>query len=557
MQLTGAQTVLRALEDEGIDTIFGLPGGSVIPLYDAIFDSPIRHVLVRHEQAAAHAADGYSRAGDGVGVCIATSGPGATNLITGIATAHHDSSPMLVLTGQVSSSVIGTDFFQEAHILGISLPIVKHSMQARSPKEIPTMIHDGLRIAKTGRPGPVLIDLPNDVQKEMCEYAPPRGTFCPAYSERISTDISRLDDAADIIRGALRPVIIAGNGVNISRAYEELREFAEQLEIPVATSLLGKGVISDNSPLSIGMLGMHGTSAANRAIINADVIIAVGTRFSDRSTGRRTHFGSDAKIIHIDIDIAEIDKNIMTDVWLLGDAANVLKLLLEEARGHDSSTRRAWMEEIRRMENKEPLRRESTSDIVRSWQVFEAVDDLTKGRAVITTEVGQHQMNAALYHRSITPRSFLTSGGQGAMGFGIPASIGAHFARPDVPIICIAGDGSAMMNIQELDTYARYELPIKVIVMDNNCLGMVRQWQELFFNERYSSTLYDRSPDFCAIARGMGVEAFEVGSPRDLRGAIERALEVDGPALVHVPLPREENVFPMVPAGASLHEMIV
>ncbi|MDL2264225.1 biosynthetic-type acetolactate synthase large subunit [Synergistaceae bacterium OttesenSCG-928-I11] len=557
MELTGAQIVMKSLEDEGIHTIFGLPGGTVIPLYDAIYDSPIKHVLVRHEQAAAHAADGFSRAGGGVGVCVATSGPGATNLVTGIATAHHDSSPMLAITGQVSTSVIGTDFFQEAHILGISLPIVKHSMQARAPEDIPQMIRDALFIASTGRPGPVLLDLPVDIQKGLGAYTRPKGTFFPGYKAEMPEDLSKLDEAAHLIRNAKRPVLIAGNGINISGAFDELRQFVETLEIPVATSLLGKGTIPGNHPYSIGMLGMHGNAVANRAVLNADVIVAVGTRFSDRSTGRSADFALDSRVIHIDLDEAEIHKNIDASVWLIGDAKRVLKILLKEAAGQDSSARSRWTDELGRMDALEPLRRNAPTGEVYPWQIFDALDEVTQGEVTVTTEVGQHQMWTALYHKSIHPRHFLTSGGQGTMGFGIPSAIGAHFARPEVPVVCIAGDGSAMMNIQELDTYARYNLPIKILLFDNNCLGMVRQWQDLFYEKRFSNTLYTRCPDFVKIAHAMGVEAFTADDPRTLPQAIERALNTPGPVLVRIPIPQTENVFPMVPAGASLDEMIV
>jgi acetolactate synthase-1/2/3 large subunit len=557
MELTGAQILMKSLEDEGVETIFGLPGGTVVPLYDAIFDSPIKHVLVRHEQAAAHAADGFSRAGDRVGVCVATSGPGATNLVTGIATAHMDSSPLVAVTGQVSTSALGTDAFQEAHILGISLPIVKHSMQVRTPEEIPQAIGDAMFIASTGRPGPVVVDFPVDIQKARGEYARPGGLSYPGYSAELPEDLERLEEAARLIREANFPVLIAGNGVNISRAFDQLKNFCEKLELPVATSLLGKGSIAGDHPNSLGMVGMHGNAVVNRALDKADVVIIVGSRLSDRSTGKHAEFARNASIIHIDIDVAEIHKNIEANVSILGDAGKILDLLTSEASGQNSSQRRAWMEDLRRMDADEPLGRVAKDSEVHPWQVFDALDDVLKGEAIVTTEVGQHQMWAAQYHRAKHPRHFLTSGGLGTMGFGIPASIGAHFARPDLPIICIAGDGSAMMNIQELDTYARYNLPIKVILLDNNCLGMVRQWQQLFYDERFSNTVYTRCPDFVKIAQGMGVEAFLADDPAKLRASIERAVETPGPVLVHIPIPQRQNVFPMVPAGASLNQMIL
>ena len=560
MELTGAQIVMKSLEDEGVETIFGIPGGTVVPLYDAIFDSSVKHVLVRHEQAAAHAADGFSRASldkDKIGVCVATSGPGATNLVTGIATAYMDSSPMVAITGQVATTAIGTDAFQEAHILGISLPVVKHSMQVRTPEEIPQAIGDALYIASSGRPGPVVVDLPVDVQKASGEYVRPSGFSYPGYDPDDGEDFSSLLAAAKLIRKAERPVVIAGNGVNISRAWDALRNFTEKLELPVATSLLGKGSIPSDHPNAIGMLGMHGNAVVNRALVKADLIIAVGSRLSDRSTGKQDRFADRANVIHIDRDVAEIHKNIDADVWLIGDAGKVMDLLVGEAGGHSSPSRKAWMEELRKIEEKEPLGRHANAGDVHPWQIMDALDDVTKGECVVTTEVGQHQMWAALYHKARYPKRFITSGGLGTMGFGIPSSIGAHFAQPDLPIFCVAGDGSAMMNIQELDTYARYELPIKLLLFDNNCLGMVRQWQELFFNQRFSNTLYTRCPDFVKIAQGMGVEAFAVDDPKMLHGAMERAIATPGPVLIHIPIPQIEKVFPMIPAGAPLDQMML
>ena len=559
MGMTGAEILVKSLEDEGVETIFGLPGGTVIPLYDALYDSSIKHVLVRHEQAAAHAADAFSRVGDKVGVCFATSGPGATNLVTGIATANMDSSPMVAVTGQVATAAIGKDAFQEAFILGISMAIVKHSMQVRSTDDVPRAVHDAFFIASTGRPGPVLLDVPVDIQKASGEYRrhESSGSSYPGYPGSLPEDVERLSEAGRLIRNAERPVIIAGNGVNLSRAFEALREFSENLSIPVANSLLGKGTIPYDHPNRVGMIGMHGHAAANRAITNADVIIAVGSRLSDRSTGKVADFGKGAHIIHIDVDCAEIRKNVETDVWLLGDASRLLRLLCEEASGHDPKKRAEWMERIREFDESEPTARKAADGKVHPWQVVDALDEVTRGNVIVTTEVGQNQMWAAQYHRSLHPRSFVTSGGLGTMGFGIPAAMGAHFARPEVPVVCIAGDGSAMMNIQELDTYARYRMPIKVFVLDNNCLGMVRQWQELFYKGRYSNTIYSLKPDFVKVAQGMGVDAFFVDDPAKVKQTIERAMEIPGPALIHFAIPQPENVFPMVPAGEPLESMIV
>jgi acetolactate synthase-1/2/3 large subunit len=557
--MTGAQILVKSLEDEGVETLFGIPGGQVIPLYDALYDSPIEQILVRHEQAAAHAADAYSRAGDKTGVCVATSGPGATNLITGIANACMDSSPMVAVTGQVPTAAIGTDAFQEAFILGISMPVVKHSMQARSIEDIPRMLNDAFHIASTGRPGPVVVDVPSDLQKASGEYKRPAKPCAgyPGYSAELPENLTALDEAGRLIREAERPVLIAGNGVNVSRAFGELRNFSERLGIPVATSLLGKGTISDAHPNRIGMMGMHGVAAANKAITGADVIIAVGSRFSDRSTGKLSSFARKARVIHVDIDSAEIRKNVDADVWLIGDASKVLPLLADASAGHDSSARKKWLAEIRLHDDSFPLRKYSADGQLHAWQILEAMDDVLKGEAIVTTEVGQNQMWTALYHKAIYPRRFITSGGLGTMGFGIPAAIGAHYARRGLPSVCVAGDGSAMMNIQELDTCARHDIPIKVFVLDNNCLGMVKQWQELFYSERYSNTIYNRRPDFVKIAQGMGVEAFAVTGPENLRGAVERAINIPGPALVHFIIPTEDNVFPMVPAGESLESMLL
>jgi acetolactate synthase-1/2/3 large subunit len=466
---------------------------------------------------------------------------------------------MVAITGQVATGSIGTDSFQEAHMMGISLSIVKHSMQARRAEDIPRMVKDAFFIASTGRPGPVVLDLPVDVQRAPAEYRRPSnpGASYPGYSAVPSEDLTRFDEAVKLIRRAERPLVIAGNGVNLSRAFEPLRLFCEKLEMPGATSLLGKGVLSSDHPNFIGMVGMHGNAAVNRAVMAADLIVAVGTRFSDRSTGKSADFARSARVLHIDIDNSEIGKNVSADVWLLGETGKILDLLTQEASGHDTASRRAWMTKIRAMEAEEPQERPAGDGQIHPWQILEALDEVTKGKLILTTEVGQHQMWAAQYHKALHPRRFVTSGGLGTMGFGIPASMGAHFARPDLPVVCVAGDGSAMMNIQELDTYARYNLPIKVLLFDNSCLGMVRQWQQLFYDGRYSHTLYPRRPDFAKIAEGMGVEAFSVDSPEKIGSAIERAFETPGPALVHFLIPQLENVFPIVPAGESLSQMLL
>ena len=557
MSMNGAQITVKSLEKLGVDVVFGIPGATVIPLYDAFYDSKINHILVRHEQAAAHAADGYSRAGNKTGLCVATAGPGATNLITGIATACQDSSPLVAITGQVGTQTIGTDAFQEAHILGITLPIVKHSFQIRCIEEIPQAIAGAFHIASTGRPGPVLVDIPIDVQKTEGEFQwPPQLNF-PGYNPETKSDISNLSEAAALIHSAERPVIIAGNGVILSNASVNLTALAIELEIPVVTSLLGKGAFPESHPLSLGMAGMHGRPVANRALSGADLVIAIGTRFSDRSTGKRDQFAPKAKVIHLDLDPAEIDKSIEADVCLLGNAPTLMDAIRIAAKGTPCVNHKEWLAELAIISNEEPLLREKSQQDIKPWQIMSALYDVTAGEAVVTTEVGQHQMWAALYYKTDHARRFLTSGGLGTMGFGFPAAIGAHFARPDLPIFCIAGDGSFMMNIQELDTCARYHIPVKVLLLDNGCLGMVRQWQELFYNERYSNTLYSCQPDFVKIAQGMGVTAFSIKKPTEVHAAIEKAIATPGPVLVHISIPEGEKVFPMTPAGASLDEMIL
>lgn len=551
--------VVKSLEAEGVKTMFGLPGGTVIHLYDAIYDSKINHVLMRHEQAASHAADGYARASGEVGVCIATSGPGATNLVTGIATAQIDSVPMVAITGQVATSAIGSDAFQEADITGITLPIVKHSMQVRSPEQIAPAIKKAFYIASTGRQGVVLVDVPADVQKAAGDFIyPDEVEAMPGYDPKKNIDLGQLDKAVAMLESAHRPVIFAGGGVIRAGASKKLTDFAEKYEIPVITSLLGKGAIPESHPLglSLGMAGMHGHPVANRAILAADLIITVGARFSDRSTGRRNRFATEADIIHIDLDPAEIGKAIGSDVFLIGDAGFVLDALHKSMKKR-SFDRSAWLEDIRQMREREPMPKNDIEGTISPWQVIETLREVTGGNSVLTTEVGQHQMWAAQYFRVEEPRRFLTSGGLGTMGYGFPAAIGAACACPKQPVCCIAGDGSFMMNIQELDTCARYNIPVKVFILNNSCLGMVRQWQQLFYDHRYSNTLYNRNPDFAKIAEGMGVAAYTVAEPGAVKKTIEQALEVPGPALVDFRIPQGALVLPMVPAGGALDEMIL
>jgi acetolactate synthase-1/2/3 large subunit len=556
-KISGAEMVVKSLEAENVETMFGIPGGAVIPLYDAIYSSKINHILMRHEQAASHAADGYARASGRTGVCIATSGPGATNLVTGIATANIDSVPLVAITGQVGTGIIGTDGFQEADILGITLPVVKHSMQVRSTDQIGPTIKKAFYIASTGRPGVVLVDVPGDIQKEYGEFVyPDTVDDMPGYNPQPIADLTGLDRAADLLESAKRPLIFAGGGVIRSGASNRLVRFAEKLNLPVATSLLGKGAFPESHPLSLRMAGMHGHPVANRALMAADLIVAIGSRFSDRSTGKITRFAPEAHIIHIDLDPAEIGKTVGSDVWLVGDAGEVISSL-SGAFADKEFDRSEWLREIREMKEREPLPKNDLPGAISPWQIIEALREITGGKGIVTTEVGQHQMWAAQHYKTESPRSFLTSGGLGTMGYGFPAAIGAAFAGAGGPVSCIAGDGSLMMNIQELDTCRRHNIPVKVFVLNNSCLGMVRQWQQLFYEHRYSHTLYSCDPDFKMIAEGMGVRGFAESNPEKVKSVIEAALETPGPALVDFKIPQEAMVMPMIPAGGALDEMIM
>ena len=556
-KMNGAQMMVKALEDEGVSTLFGIPGGTVIHLYDALYDSKLNHILMRHEQAAAHAADGYARAGGRPGVCIATSGPGATNLLTGIATANLDSVPLVAITGQVAQSVIGTDAFQEADMIGASLPFVKHSFQLHSVDAIQSTVHKAFYIAASGRPGPVLIDFPADVQKASGDYQYSTQLDFMGYHPENNYNVARLDEAVSLIEHAERPVIFAGGGVVCSGASELLTEFALKYEIPVTTTLLGKGAFPESHPsgLALGMAGMHGHPVANRALMAADVVVAIGSRFSDRTTGNRQRFAADAKIIHIDLDPAEIDKTVESDVWLIGDAGRVLEAIMGAMRKKiaDHSEWNRTLADIRR---KEPMPHSAYEGEIAPWQALEALCEITDHKAIITTEVGQNQMWAAQHCKVEAPRRFLSSGGLGTMGFGFPAAIGAAYACPGQTVCCVAGDGSLMMNIQELDTCARYNIPVKIMLLNNACLGNVRQWQYLFYNCRYSNTIYTRNPDFVALSESMGVPAFSVSSPGELRPAIEKMLAEPGPALLDVRIPQGAMVLPMVDPGDSIDNMV-
>ncbi|OPX89017.1 biosynthetic-type acetolactate synthase large subunit [Pelotomaculum sp. PtaB.Bin117] len=550
MNYSGAEILIKSLEAENVDTIFGYPGGQVLPIYDALYDADIRHILCRHEQGAAHAADGYARATGRPGVCLATSGPGATNLVTGIANAHMDSVPLVAITGQVPWSLLGRDSFQEADITGITLPITKHSYLVRDPSELARIVKEAFYIATTGRPGPVLIDIPKDVSSTVNEYIVPEELHLPGYKPVSEADSWQVAEAAKAIAASERPVIYAGGGVIISGAHEELLRFAELLMAPVATTLMGLGGFPGTHPLSLGMLGMHGTKYANFAVCECDLLIAVGARFDDRVTGKLETFAHEAKVIHIDIDPAEIGKNVRVDIPVNGDVKIVLKQLMDILQPRLGE---AWREKIQTWKKEYPIDFCDNREL-KPQAVIREIYRQTGGDARITTEVGQHQMWTAQYYTFSKPRSFISSGGLGTMGYGMPAAIGVQAGCPGDTVFDIAGDGSIQMNIQELCTAVNYELPINVAVMDNGFLGMVRQWQELFYN-RYSHTkLFN--PDFVKLAEAYGAEGFRVTKRSELAPVLEQAIRSSKPVMIDFMVESEENVMPMVPPGESLSKML-
>ena len=558
METTGAKALIEALKKEGVKDIFGYPGGTVLPIYDELYrEKGIRHILTRHEQGAAHAADGYSRVTGKVGVCIATSGPGATNLTTGIANAFMDSIPMVAITGQVATPLIGRDSFQEVDVRGITQPISKHNYLVEKAEDIPVVIKEAFHIASTGRPGPVVVDIAKDAQVNKFNFKYPDKVKLPGYKPTLKGHPRQIKAAAKMISIAEKPVIYAGGGVIASGAYKELRELAEKCNIPVTVTMMGLGAFPDTHPLCLHMLGMHGTVYANYAVQECDLIIAVGARFDDRVTGHIARFAPHAKIIHMDIDPAEIGKNVRVDVPIVGDIKEVLKELLDkikiDGRKHDS-----WVAQINDWKEKYPLAYKDDNEL-RPQYVIDEVYNLTKGKdTVICTEVGQHQMWAAQFYKFDKPRDWVSSGGLGTMGFGFPASIGAQFARPDALVIDIAGDGSIQMNIQEMATAVNHKLPIKIIVLNNCFLGMVRQWQELLYDERYSQTNLCNNPDLCKVAEAYGAAAMRVTKKADVKKALQDALKIkDKPVLLDFWVNKGENVLPFVPPGQAINEMIV
>lgn len=550
---TGAKILIESLQREGVEIIFGYPGGSVLPIYDELYDSPLRHILMRHEQAAAHAADGYARASGRVGVCLATSGPGACNLVTGIATAYMDSIPIVAITGQVPTTMLGNDAFQESDITGITLPITKHNYLVKNTADISRVVRESFYIAGTGRQGPVLIDLPKDVNTNQIEEQPfLEKVSLRSYNPTYKGHKRQIEKALELIGQAERPLIYAGGGVISSNGSAELVEFATRLAIPVTTTLMGLGCITCDHPLNLGMLGMHGTEYANFAVTECDLMIAIGVRFDDRVTGKLNTFAPHAKIIHIDIDPAEIGKNKRVDIPIVGDAKSVLKDILSMLSRHGAHD--TWLKKIKHWKQHHPLRYKNDGKLHPQF-IIQKLSELLKGNAIIVSEVGQNQMWTAQYYCFTTPRTWITSGGLGTMGYGFPAAIGAHFARPDLPVFDVAGDGSIQMNIQEMGTVAHNNIPVKIAILNNMYLGMVRQWQELFYDRRYSYT--ELPPvDFVKIANAYGIEGVKVESPDEVMSALRAALDCDGPFVMDFRVEREENVFPMVPAGAAINEMI-
>lgn len=560
MKLTGAQIMMEVLKEEGVDTIFGFPGGVVIDIFDELAKTDIRRVLVRHEQGAVHAADGYARAGGKTGVCLVTSGPGATNTVTGIATAHMDSIPMVIFTGQVPTQLIGNDAFQEVDIVGITRPCTKHNYLVQSTEAFPRIIKEAFYLARSGRPGPVLVDIPKDVAKEAIDYHPVEEIHLKSYNPTYDPNKKQLRKVIELIEQSKRPLIFAGGGVILSGAAAELTQFAHKTQIPVTTSLMGLGAFPGTDPLWLGMIGMHGTYRANMSTGACDLLISIGVRFDDRVTGKTDAFASQAKIVHIDIDPTSIRKNIPVTIPIVGDckiSLDHLNELIDQADlGDVAKKRQNWLAQIEEWKNTNPLAYKQ-EDTIKPQYVVEKLYELTKGEAIITTEVGQNQMWAAQYYHFDRPNHFITSGGLGCMGFGLPAAIGAQIACPDKLVVDIAGDGSIQMNIQEMATAVQCCLPIKVAILNNAYLGMVRQWQELFYDKRYVCTDMNCAPDFVKLAEAFGAVGLRASKPEEVETVLKEGLSVPQPVIMDFRVDREESVYPMVPAGAPITEMLL
>ena len=561
MEKSGAEILLETLQQEGVHTIFGYPGGVILNVYDLLYDSPIRHILVRHEQAAVHAADGYARASGEVGVALVTSGPGATNTVTGLATAYMDSIPIVVLTGQVPTALIGNDAFQEADIVGITRPCTKHNFLVKDVRDLARIIQEAFYLARSGRPGPVLVDLPKDVLVGRTDHAVLAAVKLRGYNPTYEGHLGQIKKALKAIQEARRPVAYAGGGVILSNAAKELTEFARLLSLPVTATLMGLGGFPGSDPLFLGMLGMHGTYRANMAVTHCDLLIAIGSRFDDRVTGKLDEFAPNAKIIHVDIDPTSISKNVRVDIPIVGDVKSVLKKMLSLLKGEECADRDSvfadWHREIEVWRGAHKLDYRQEGEVIKPQFVVEQLRAVTGGDCIISTEVGQNQMWAAQYFTLDHPRCWLTSGGLGTMGYGFPAAIGAQTAFPDKTVIDIAGDGSIQMNIQELATAVQYNLPVKIAVLNNGFLGMVRQWQELFYGRRYSHTHLQVAPDFVKLAEAYGAMGLRAQRPAEVRPVIEKALAHPGPVVIDFRVDPEQGVYPMVPAGAPISKMLL
>ncbi len=562
--LSGSQILLECLQREGVDVIFGYPGGVTLPFYDALYDHPIKHVLVRHEQNAAFAAQGYTRATGKIGVCCATSGPGAMNLVTGLVDAMMDSIPVVAITGQVTSKLIGTDAFQEADTFGITRPATKHNFMVKHVSELPKIIHEAFYLAITGRPGPVLVDIPKDVFQGSAHYTPVDAIHLPGYRVYTEGHTGQIRRAAQMIWESEKPMIYAGGGVIHAGAHNELKELVELADLPAVNTLMGLGALPGNHRNFISMPGMHGSYAANMGMYNADLLVAVGVRFDDRVTGRLAAFAPHAKVIHIDIDPSEISKNRNADLPIVGDAKKVLNKLnkvmreLEpEMRGLKSTQRAEWWDTIRQWKDEHPLEPSFSIDEIKPQHLMSEINRISNGTAIVCTDVGQHQMWAAQLIRYDSPRLWINSGGLGSMGFGLPAALGAQFACPDKLVFAICGDGGFQMSIPEFATIANQRLPVKIIVMNNGYLGMVRQWQELFYNNRLSEVTLDTFPDATMLAGAYGFPGKTIDKPEQLREALEEAVAYPGPYMLNVKVTPFENVYPMVPAGGAINEMVL
>ncbi|MBX9600327.1 MAG: biosynthetic-type acetolactate synthase large subunit [Bryobacteraceae bacterium] len=562
--MNGARMLLECLAREQVDCIFGYPGGVTLPFYDAMYDHPIRHVLVRHEQNAAFAASGYARATGRVGVCCATSGPGATNLVTGLVDSLMDSIPVVAITGQVATRLIGSDAFQEADTFGITRSCTKHNYLVKNLADLPQIVHEAFHIASSGRPGPVLVDIAKDVFQGQGRYEPVSAIHLPGYKVVVDGHAGQVRRAAQMMWEAERPLVYAGGGIIAAAAHEELRELVEALDAPAVCTLMGLGGLSSGHPNFISMPGMHGSYAANMAMTETDLLIALGVRFDDRVTGRLSAFAPKARVIHVDIDPAEIGKNRAADIPIVGDVKRVLKRLTQslaetkdEMRAAGGAARKAWKRQVRGWMEEHPLTPEVSADEIKPQHLMAEIDRLSGGEAIVTVDVGQHQMWAAQFIRFHHPRLWINSGGLGAMGFGLPSAMGAQFAHPDRLVFSIVGDGGFQMSVPELATIVNHGLPLKIIIMNNGYLGMVRQWQELFYNNRLSSVQLDNFPDAALLAAAYGFRGRTIEHPRELAPALEECIQEPGPYLLNVRVTPFENVYPMVPAGAAIHEMVL